>query len=103
MRTTTPRPPSKRALTHTTARSQGRSCIGTVFYQTPRPEHETHPFVSIKGGDYRRLKHALERGDLPLVNATAAQLPQSTSQRPSTSRSSSGSASRTASVPTASP
>jgi ribosomal 50S subunit-associated protein YjgA (DUF615 family) len=32
--------------------------------------------VSIKGGDYRWLKQALERGDLPLVKATAAQLPR---------------------------
>jgi len=31
--------------------------------------------VSIKGGDYRWLKQALERGDLPLVKASAAQLP----------------------------
>ena len=31
--------------------------------------------MSIKGGDYRWLKQALERGDLPLVKATAAQLP----------------------------
>src|SRR5829696_5100529 len=34
-----------------------------------------HAFVSIKGGDYRWLKQALERGDLPLVKASAAQLP----------------------------
>ena len=32
--------------------------------------------MSIKGGDYRWLKQALERGDLPLVKATAAQLPR---------------------------
>jgi len=32
-------------------------------------------FVSIKGSDYRWLKQALERGDLPLVKASAAQLP----------------------------
>jgi hypothetical protein len=32
-------------------------------------------FVSIKGSDYRWFKEALERGDLPLVKATAAQLP----------------------------
>ena len=32
-------------------------------------------FVSIKGSDYRWLKEALERGDLPLVKATVAQLP----------------------------
>ena len=31
--------------------------------------------MSIKGGDYRWLKQALERGDLPLVKATAAELP----------------------------
>jgi hypothetical protein len=31
--------------------------------------------VSIKGSDYRWLKQALERGDLPLVMASAAQLP----------------------------
>ena len=31
--------------------------------------------MSIKGGDYRWLKQALERGDLPLVKASAAQLP----------------------------
>ena len=34
-----------------------------------------HVFVSIKGGDYRWLRDALERGDLPLVKASAAQLP----------------------------
>ena len=34
-----------------------------------------HAFVSIKGSDYRWLKQALERGDLPLVKASAAQLP----------------------------
>jgi hypothetical protein len=32
-------------------------------------------FVSIKGSDYRWFKDALERRDLPLVKATAAQLP----------------------------
>jgi hypothetical protein len=32
-------------------------------------------FVSIKGSDYRWLRDALDRGDLPLVKATAAQLP----------------------------
>jgi hypothetical protein len=32
-------------------------------------------FVSIKGGDDRWFKDALDRGDLPLVKATAAQLP----------------------------
>ncbi len=32
-------------------------------------------FVSIKGSDYRWLKDALLRGDLPLVKATVAQLP----------------------------
>jgi 2-oxo-4-hydroxy-4-carboxy--5-ureidoimidazoline (OHCU) decarboxylase len=32
-------------------------------------------FVSIKGSDYRWLRQTLERGDLPLVKATAAQLP----------------------------
>jgi len=32
-------------------------------------------FVSIKGRDYRWLRDALDRGDLPLVKATAAQLP----------------------------
>ena len=32
-------------------------------------------FVSIKGSDYRWLKQAVERGDLPLVKASAAQLP----------------------------
>jgi hypothetical protein len=32
--------------------------------------------VSIKGGDYRWLRQALERGDLRLVKATAAQLPR---------------------------
>jgi hypothetical protein len=31
--------------------------------------------VSIKGGDYRWLRDALDRGDLPLVKASAAQLP----------------------------
>jgi hypothetical protein len=31
--------------------------------------------VSIKGRDYRWFKDALERGDLPLVKAAAAQLP----------------------------
>ena len=31
--------------------------------------------MSIKGGDYKWLRVALERGDLPLVKATAAQLP----------------------------
>jgi hypothetical protein len=30
--------------------------------------------VSIKGSDYRWLKDALDRGDLPLVKASAAQL-----------------------------
>jgi hypothetical protein len=35
-----------------------------------------HAFVSVKGGDHRWLKQALERGDLPLVKATAAQLPR---------------------------
>jgi hypothetical protein len=34
-----------------------------------------HAFVSIKGSDYRCLKQALDRGDLPLVKASAAQLP----------------------------
>ena len=34
-----------------------------------------HAFVSIKGSDYRWLKQALECGDLPLVKASAAQLP----------------------------
>jgi hypothetical protein len=32
-------------------------------------------FVSLKGSDYRWLRNALDRGDLPLVKATAAQLP----------------------------
>ena len=31
--------------------------------------------MSIKGSDYRWFRQALERGDLPLVKATAAQLP----------------------------
>jgi len=31
--------------------------------------------VSTKGGDYRWLRQALDRGDLPLVKATATQLP----------------------------
>ena len=31
--------------------------------------------MSIKGSDYRWLHEALDRGDLPLVKATAAQLP----------------------------
>jgi len=31
--------------------------------------------VSIKGSDYRWLLQALDRGDLPLVKATVAQLP----------------------------
>ena len=31
--------------------------------------------MSIKGGDYRWLRDALDRGDLPLVKAAAAQLP----------------------------
>jgi hypothetical protein len=31
--------------------------------------------VSIKGSDYRWFRQALDRGDLPLVKATAAQLP----------------------------
>ena len=31
--------------------------------------------MSIKGSDYRWLKQALEQGDLPLVKATAAELP----------------------------
>jgi hypothetical protein len=34
-----------------------------------------HTFVSIKGPDYRWFRDALDRGDLPLVRATAAQLP----------------------------
>jgi hypothetical protein len=38
-------------------------------------EHANNAFVSIKGSDYRWLKQALERGDLPLVKASAAQLP----------------------------
>jgi ribosomal 50S subunit-associated protein YjgA (DUF615 family) len=32
--------------------------------------------VSITGGDYGWLREALEHGDLPLVKATAAQLPR---------------------------
>ncbi len=31
--------------------------------------------MSIKGGDYKWLRQALDRGDLALVKATAAQLP----------------------------
>jgi hypothetical protein len=31
--------------------------------------------VSIKGGSYRWLRDALERGDLPLAKASAAELP----------------------------
>ena len=31
--------------------------------------------MSIKGGDYKWLRDSIERGDLPLVKATAAQLP----------------------------
>jgi len=31
--------------------------------------------VSIKGSDYKWFRQALERGDLPLVRATAAELP----------------------------
>ena len=33
-------------------------------------------FVSVKGSDYKWFRDALERGDLPLVKATAAQLPR---------------------------
>ena len=36
---------------------------------------DANAFVSIKGSDYRCLKQALDRGDLPLVKASAAQLP----------------------------
>jgi hypothetical protein len=44
-----------------------------VWHDCRRPCE--HAFVSIKGSDYRWLKQALERGDLPLVKASAAQLP----------------------------
>ncbi len=36
--------------------------------------HE-HVFVSIKGSSYAWFKRAIERGDLPLIRATAAELP----------------------------